>query len=173
MFDRSGQYLVVAKVRGKLAVNKQRSQRFHMERFNIKRLNEEEGKEQYCVEVSNRFAALNGLDTEVEINSTWETIRVNIKSSAKESLGYYELRKHKPWFDEGSSKLLDQRKQVKLQWLQDPSDPCVNGDNLKNVRREVSKHFRNKKRQCMKDRSNELATNSKNKNTRDLYRGIN
>jgi hypothetical protein len=29
------------------------------------------------------------LDTEVEINSAWETIR--------ESLGYFELKKHKPW----------------------------------------------------------------------------
>jgi hypothetical protein len=35
--------------------------------------------------------------------------------------GYYELKKHKPWFDERCSKLLDQRKQAKLQWLQDPS----------------------------------------------------
>jgi hypothetical protein len=46
----------------------------------------------------------------------------NIKISAKESLGYYELKKHKPWFDEGCSKLLDQRKQAKLQWLQDPKN---------------------------------------------------
>jgi hypothetical protein len=50
-------YLVVAKVREQLAVNKQRSHRFHMQRFNLKKLNEVEGKEQYCVEVSNRFAA--------------------------------------------------------------------------------------------------------------------
>jgi hypothetical protein len=67
-------YLVVAKVRERLAVNKQRSQRFHMERLNLKKLNEVEGKEQYHIEVSNRFAALEDLDTEVEINSVWETI---------------------------------------------------------------------------------------------------
>jgi hypothetical protein len=47
----------------------------------------------------------------VEINSAWETITENIKISAKESLGYFELKKHKAWFDEGCSKLLDQRKQ--------------------------------------------------------------
>jgi hypothetical protein len=110
-------YLVVAKVRERLAVNKQRSQRFHMERFNPKKLNEVEGKEQYHVEVSNRFTALENVGTEVEINSAWETIQENIKISAKESLGFYELRKHKPWFDEGCSKLLDQRKLAKLQWL--------------------------------------------------------
>jgi hypothetical protein len=30
----------------------------------------------------------------------WETIRENIKISAKENLGYYELKKHKTLFDE-------------------------------------------------------------------------
>jgi hypothetical protein len=50
----------------------------------------------------------------VEINSAWETIRENIKISATESIGYYELRKQKPWFYEDCSKLLDQRKQAKL-----------------------------------------------------------
>jgi 50S ribosomal subunit-associated GTPase HflX len=116
-----------------------------MERFNLKKLNEVGGKEQYCVEVPNRFPALEELDTEVEINSAWETISENIKVSAKESLGYYELRKHKTWFDEGCSKLLDQRKQFKLQWLQNQSE--INGDNMNNVRCEVSRHFRNKKMQ--------------------------
>jgi hypothetical protein len=47
---------------------------------------------------------------------------VNIIISLEESLGYYELKQHKPYFDEGCSKLLDERKQVKLQWLQDPSE---------------------------------------------------
>jgi hypothetical protein len=111
-----------------------------MEGFNINKLNEVEGKEQYRVEISNRFAALENLDTEVDVNKAWETIRENINMSAKE---------YKPWFDEGCSELLDQRKQTKLQWLQDPSE--INGDNLNNIRRETSRHFRNKKRQYLKD----------------------
>jgi hypothetical protein len=49
-----------------------------------------------------------------------------------------------------------------LQWLQDPSE--INGDNLNNVRGEASRYFRNKKREYLKDKINELATNSKNKN---------
>jgi hypothetical protein len=40
-----------------------------MERFNLKMLNKVEGKKQFHFEVSNRFAALVDLDTEVEINS--------------------------------------------------------------------------------------------------------
>jgi hypothetical protein len=50
----------------------------------------------------------------VDVNKAWETTRENITVSAKESLGYYELKKNKPWFDEGCSELLDQRKQAKL-----------------------------------------------------------
>jgi hypothetical protein len=46
-------------------------------------------------------------------------------------------------------------------------------DNLNNLRLESSRHFRNAKRAYLKDKINELATNSKNKNIRDLYRGIN
>jgi hypothetical protein len=40
--------------------------------------------------------------------------------------------------------------------LQDPSE--INGDNINNVRRENSRHFRNKKRQCKKYGINLLAT---------------
>jgi hypothetical protein len=42
--------------------------RFHIARFNLKKLNEVEGKEQYHVEITNRFAPLENLDTEVDIN---------------------------------------------------------------------------------------------------------
>jgi hypothetical protein len=53
-----------------------------------------------------------------------------------------------------------------LQWLQDP--PEINGDNLNIIIREANRHFRNKKREYLKGE-----VDSKNKNIRDLYRGIN
>jgi hypothetical protein len=74
-----------------------------MERFNLKKLNKVEGKEQYHVEISNRLAALENLDTEVDVNKAWKTITVNIKISSRGILGYYELKKHKSWFDERCS----------------------------------------------------------------------
>jgi len=67
-------------------------------------------------------------------------------------------------------RLLDQRKQAKIKWLQDPSQSNV--DNLNNVRREASRHFRNEKKEYLKARIEELETNSKIKNINDLYRGI-
>jgi hypothetical protein len=67
-------------------------------------------------------------------------------------------------------RIIDPRKRAKLQWLQDPSK--VNGDNLNNIQ-EISRHFGNKETEYLKDKIDDLATNSKNKNIRDLYRGIN
>jgi hypothetical protein len=76
-----------------------------MERFSLKKLNEVEGKEQYHVEIWNRFPTLENLDTEVGISRIWEIITENITISAKESWGYHELKKHKPWFNEGCLEL--------------------------------------------------------------------
>jgi hypothetical protein len=39
--------------------------------FYLKKLNEVEGTEKYRVEIRNRFAALEDLDTEMETNSTY------------------------------------------------------------------------------------------------------
>jgi hypothetical protein len=65
----------VAKVKERLAVNKRRSHRFHVERFNLKKLSEVEGKEKFNVEVSNRFAALGDLDA---LTSGMRHIKVKI-----------------------------------------------------------------------------------------------
>jgi hypothetical protein len=133
------------------------------------KLNDVEIKEKNQVEISNRFAALENLDESLVINSAWENIRDNIKTSAKENLEYHRLKCNKPWFDYKCSKLLDQRKQTKLQWLQNPSQ--INGDNLQNLRCETSRTFRNKKGDYLKAKINELEANDKN--VGDLYRGIN
>jgi hypothetical protein len=45
-------------------------------------------------------------------------------------------------------------------------------DNLNNVRHEANRHFRNKTREYLKEFMS-LQQHSKNKNIRDLYRGIN
>jgi hypothetical protein len=41
--------LVVAKIRERPAVNKQGLHKFNMERVNLKKINEKEGKGKYCV----------------------------------------------------------------------------------------------------------------------------
>ena len=108
-------YLVVAKVRERLAVSKQATQKLHGERFNLRKLKELEVKKQYQIEITNRFAAMGNISDDGDVNRAWENIKENIKTSAKESLGLHELKQHKPWFHEECLNFLDQRKQAKMQ----------------------------------------------------------
>jgi 50S ribosomal subunit-associated GTPase HflX len=98
---------VVAKVRERLAVCKQAAQKFDGERFNLRKLNELEVKEKHQIEITNRFAALENLIVDEDVNGAWENIKENIKTSAKESLGLHELKQHKPWFDKECVRFLD------------------------------------------------------------------
>ena len=76
-------YLVIAKVRERLAVGKQATQRFDRQRFNFRKLNEPEVREHYQIEITNRFAALENVNDEEDVNRTWEHIKENIQTSAR------------------------------------------------------------------------------------------
>jgi len=70
-----------------LAVRKQAAQKYDVERFNPKKLNELEVRKQYQIEITNRLAAMENLNGSEDINSAWENIKDNIKTSATDSLG--------------------------------------------------------------------------------------
>ena len=93
-------YLVIPKVRERLAVGKHAVQRLDRHRFNLSKLNELEVRKQYQVEITNRFAALENLNEDEDVNRIWGNIKHNIQISAKESLGMHKWKQHKPWFDE-------------------------------------------------------------------------
>ena len=93
-------YLVIAKVGEILAVGKQAAQRLDRHRLNLSKLNELEVRKQYQIEITNRFAALENLNEDEDVNRIWGNIKHNIQISEKESLGMHEWKKHKPWFDE-------------------------------------------------------------------------
>jgi hypothetical protein len=92
----TGNYLVVAKVRERLAVSKKGTQKFDIERFNLRKLS----LLKYQNKISNRFVVLENLNDSEDVNSAWENIKENIKTLAKKSLGPYELKQHKSWLDE-------------------------------------------------------------------------
>jgi hypothetical protein len=62
--------------------------------------------------MSNRYAALENLDDSLDVNSAWEIIRENIKTSAKDNQAYHRLKFNKPWFDVEYSKLIDNRSRL-------------------------------------------------------------
>jgi hypothetical protein len=79
-------YLVVAKLRERISVIKRARQKFDLERFYLKKLDDVEVKEKYQVEISNSFAALESLNESFDINNAWESIRENIKTSVTDNL---------------------------------------------------------------------------------------
>ena len=52
---------MVAKVRERLAVSKQDTQKLDGEKFNLRKLKDLEVKKQYQIEITNRFAALRNI----------------------------------------------------------------------------------------------------------------
>jgi hypothetical protein len=67
-------YLVVAKVRKRLAVSKRMVKKLDVERFNLKQLKGEEVKEQYQITIKNKFASLENLDDNGDIDRAWKLL---------------------------------------------------------------------------------------------------
>jgi hypothetical protein len=67
--------LVVTKIRERLAVSKGPVNKMDMDRFNLKKLNEGEIKEQYQVTMKNRVSSLENLDDNADINRVWDAVR--------------------------------------------------------------------------------------------------
>jgi hypothetical protein len=67
-------YLVVAKVRERLAVSKQVAQKLDGERFKLRKVNELEVMKKYQIEISDRFAALENLSDRKGINREYQNL---------------------------------------------------------------------------------------------------
>jgi hypothetical protein len=68
--------------------------------FILKKLNDLNVRKEYEIKIPNRFAALENLSDSGDINRAWENIENNMKTSFKNGVYLYELKQHKPWFDE-------------------------------------------------------------------------
>jgi hypothetical protein len=89
MYDYSGELIVILitiwllqKLRERLAVSKRVAQKFDVERFNFRKLNDLEVRKKFKIKILNRFAASENLNDDADINSALENI-ANIKISAK------------------------------------------------------------------------------------------
>ena len=50
----------------------------------MRKLNEPEVREEYQIEITNRFAALENLNDDEGVNRTWENIKENIQTNRRE-----------------------------------------------------------------------------------------
>jgi hypothetical protein len=86
---------VVAKVRKILAVSKQVTQNFYVEKLTLRKLSELEVRKQDQIEISKSLAVLETSGDSGNINRSWENNKESIQKLAKESLCLYKLKHHK------------------------------------------------------------------------------
>jgi hypothetical protein len=65
--------------------SKQAAQKFDGEIFNLRKLNELEVKKKYQTEITNRFAALENLNVDEDVNRAWETLKRISKPQPKKA----------------------------------------------------------------------------------------
>ena len=94
-----------------------------------------------------------------------------MKGAAKERVGEMKRQKNKPWFDDECLKLHEERKQARQRWLGNKNE--ANTNNYSNAKRNATRVFRNKKREYLMQKIQEIEENWKTNNIRDLYKGVN
>ncbi|PSN41362.1 hypothetical protein C0J52_19113 [Blattella germanica] len=118
------------------------------------------------IKITNRFETLEcseenvATEEETNINREWETIRDTIKLSASESKGLLKKRQSRKWFDEECVDMVHKRKLAKMNWMREPNE--INSEQLRSIRRETIRFLKNKKREYLKEKINDLEINAKN-----------
>jgi hypothetical protein len=74
----------VAKLRETISVSKRARQKFYLERFGLRNIDEVEVKEKYQLETSKRFVALENTNESLNINSAWEILEETSRPQQKE-----------------------------------------------------------------------------------------
>jgi len=54
----------------------------------LRKLNEPQVREQYQIEITNRFATLENSDDEEDINGNWENIKENFQNFSEKETGF-------------------------------------------------------------------------------------
>ena len=114
--------LVIARVKIRLKVNRGSRNERKM-RFDTERLKENDIKEEYQLELRNRFSVLAEERGEAEdVNQRWRDIEQAVKDVAEETIGYIEGTRRQHWFDDECRRAAHERKQARINHLQHVND---------------------------------------------------
>ncbi|PSN44834.1 hypothetical protein C0J52_16203 [Blattella germanica] len=89
------------------------------------------------------------------------------KRSASESVGLLKKRQSRKWFEDECADMVNKRKLAKMNWMREPNEQ--NSEQLCSIRLETTIFLKNKKREYLKEKINDLEINAKNRNIRELY----
>lgn len=106
----SDHHLLLAKIKLHLR-NYQKSGTIRQHKFNVNLLKIKEKREEFTVELRNKFEVLTGVENE-DIEEHWSRIKESYTTTCNEVLGRKSF-KHKEWIKQESLKMIDIRRQKK------------------------------------------------------------
>jgi hypothetical protein len=176
----SDHFLVVSRIRDRLAVSKSKQRAPLVKKFDVERLKVPGERERYQVEITNRFTELESLENDESGENgelpekMWTDIRGIILGAAKTSLGYQRRKKSKPWYDDECVEWSKKRGEARIQSLTASDDNRdERNEQLQKISKEYKRLVRRKKREWEKEKIVEIEDNRRQKNVREMYKGIN
>jgi hypothetical protein len=106
----SDHHLVMAKIKLKIASNRNKKMDMKSKRINVQKSNIPEIKEQFRLEIRNRFSILEAVTGMGNINQKWTQVKDVLIETTEKSLGFKE-RNRKASITEDMRKMIQERKQ--------------------------------------------------------------
>ncbi|XP_048726886.2 uncharacterized protein LOC125645429 [Ostrea edulis] len=155
-------HLVIAKV--KIKLEKEKKTENKRTKYNVEKLRDVGQKQEFQIELRNRFEALNNIEAELDIDTDWEMGKTVIKETCDKVLGK-KTNKMKDWMSQGTWAKIEERKRSKDIVNNAKTRQQKNEANRKyqEIDKEVKQHCRQDKRNFV----NDLATEAE----QVVYRG--
>ena len=157
--------LVQAKVRIRLRKGKAKTKL--TKKFDVMKLQDENVRTEYQLELRNRFEQL----SEMQEETGWNEIRNVVKETAEAKIGYAKRAKNK-WFDADCERAAENRRSSRLAWLTDRRNE-IKREEFRRRRGEAKTVYKRKKKEEVRRNIREIEDNRRAKRTREQYQGIN
>ncbi|XP_062573819.1 uncharacterized protein LOC134235688 [Saccostrea cucullata] len=158
--------LIKSKIRIKLKKQKQNAD-IGRKKYDVTKLQQLEKRRTFILELKNRFQVLEGLES---VEDIWENMIQGYNETADSKLGVKE-KEEKPWISSDSWKVIEERKQLKLQLTNSRSERLKrslrNKYSIKD--REVKRSMRNDRRKGTEDMITEAERAASNGHMKTVY----
>ena len=164
----SDHVLLLAKVKLSLRAKKMKVER---RKLDVKRLRDEKVRDEFSLEIYNRFEVLMDEDVE-DIDSYWMEYRDAVKETGEKVLGF-EKRERKEWISEETWEAIEERKEVKKRLNRENDLRSDEREEWKQQysekEKEVKTRVRRDKRRYMDEKASEAEEAAKVNDSRTLF----
>ncbi|KAL1446132.1 hypothetical protein WDU94_005544 [Cyamophila willieti] len=161
-------YLVLVQFQQRIQCNKrQTSNRSKL--LALEQLKEVDKYQDFQLKLENRLENIHQSDN-ANLDQKWNSMKTAIQETLKEVCETRKSNNKKPWFDSECKTLIQERKDIKIQWLANPTPDLKQRYSAKS--KEVTKTLRRKKREWINGTIRKAEEDRTVNNSRDFYRTI-